>query len=187
MYLNCHSYYSLRYGTMSIDTLLDKAQENGIKALALTDINNTTGVVDFVKECKERNIKPIVGVEFRNDNNLLYICLAKNREGFREIAEFLSRCNFEKSLFPDEAPIFNNVYVIYPYGIVINRKLRDNEFIGIYPSSLRKLDVINHNSSKQKRVALFPVSFENFSTSEVIGDSNQKAVVLIPYPQQEPF
>ena len=65
MYLNCHSYYSLRYGTLSIDQLLDQAESIGISALVLTDINTSMGIPEFVKKAKERNIRPIAGIEFR--------------------------------------------------------------------------------------------------------------------------
>lgn len=39
MYLNCHSYYSLRYGTMSVEELVQKAKTAGAETIALTDIN----------------------------------------------------------------------------------------------------------------------------------------------------
>ena len=42
MYLNCHSYYSLRYGTIPVEELVAQAAEMGIEAMALTDINVTT-------------------------------------------------------------------------------------------------------------------------------------------------
>ena len=59
MYLNCHSYYSLRYGTLPIDKLVEMAVAKGIDTLALTDINNSMGVVDFVKACNKNGIKPL--------------------------------------------------------------------------------------------------------------------------------
>lgn len=39
MYLNVHSQYSLRFGTMSIDKLIDEALARGINQMVLTDIN----------------------------------------------------------------------------------------------------------------------------------------------------
>ena len=69
MYLNCHSYYSLRYGTMSVEKLVAEAKRNGIPSLALTDINNTMGTIDFIRECRLNNIKPVAGIEFRDDEN----------------------------------------------------------------------------------------------------------------------
>ena len=41
MFINNHSYFSLRYGTVAPESILKMAQKKGIKTLALTDINNT--------------------------------------------------------------------------------------------------------------------------------------------------
>ena len=59
MYLNVHSYYSLRYGTLSIEKLIEIAKQDNIRELALTEINNSTGMMDFVKTCRENDIKPL--------------------------------------------------------------------------------------------------------------------------------
>jgi DNA polymerase-3 subunit alpha len=42
MYLNCHTYYSFKYGTFGPEELLQEAKAKGIPTLALTDINNTS-------------------------------------------------------------------------------------------------------------------------------------------------
>jgi DNA polymerase-3 subunit alpha/error-prone DNA polymerase len=42
MYLNCHSFHSLRYGTIPLDDLIEKAVRSGVTAMALTDINTVT-------------------------------------------------------------------------------------------------------------------------------------------------
>ncbi|MFN6946225.1 MAG: PHP domain-containing protein, partial [Cytophagaceae bacterium] len=47
MYLNCHSWFSLRYGTFSPEELVAEALDKGAEALALTDINNTSATFDF--------------------------------------------------------------------------------------------------------------------------------------------
>ena len=54
MFLNNHSYFSLRYGTLSIEKLTEQAVELKIPALALTDINNSSGIPDFVKLAGEK-------------------------------------------------------------------------------------------------------------------------------------
>ena len=82
MYLNCHSYHSLRYGTIPIEELVACAQKLEVSVLALTDINTITGVYDFIKACRAVGIKPCVGMEFREDGRLLFIALAKNKKGF---------------------------------------------------------------------------------------------------------
>ncbi len=82
MYLNCHSYYSLRYGTMPVEKLVAEAKKNDIRAMAMTDINNCMGMMDFIRECRLAIIKPIAGIEFRDEQNrLLYIAIARNNRG----------------------------------------------------------------------------------------------------------
>ena len=57
--------------------------------------------MDFISECGLNDIRPIAGMEFRDENNrLLYIAIARNNEGFREINEFLTRHNLEKTPLP---------------------------------------------------------------------------------------
>ena len=90
MIVNCHSYYSLRYGTLSIKDLVKLANECGISTLVLTDINNTSAALDFVRYAKSNGIKPIIGVEFRKAGELLYTALAKNNEAYYRINKYLS-------------------------------------------------------------------------------------------------
>ncbi|MGQ9620236.1 MAG: DNA polymerase III subunit alpha [Bacteroidales bacterium] len=131
MFLNCHSYYSLRYGTMSVEQLVQRAVEYGAEAIALTDINNTTGIFEFVRQCREKNIKPLAGIEFRNGNNMLYIGIARNNEGFRELNEFLTFHNINGTPIEFPAPSFRNVYIIYSFSRIPDRKLYENEYIGV--------------------------------------------------------
>ncbi len=112
MYLNCHSYYSLRYGTMSVEQLVKKAEETGIDSIVLTDINNSTAVPEFAGECKKNNIRPVAGIEFRKDNELLYTGIARNNKGLQELNEFLSQHNFEKTPLPFPAPDFSEAEIL---------------------------------------------------------------------------
>ena len=94
MYLNCHSYHSLRYGTIPLEDLIAQAVELNISAMALTDINTVTGIYEFIKECKNVNIKPLVGIEFRDNNKLKYIGLATHFKGVGEMNRFRTKHNF---------------------------------------------------------------------------------------------
>ena len=116
MYLNCHSYYSLHYGTLSIGELLDLAILNGIEMIAVTDINTTMGIPEFVKEAVGKGIKPIAGCEFQNKDELLYIGLAKNREGLKELNDLQTEHNLQEKVYPADAPEFKQVFVVYPFG-----------------------------------------------------------------------
>ncbi len=161
MYLNCHSYYSLRYGTLPIDKLVEMAAINGIDALSLTDINNSMGVADFVKACNKSGIKPVAGIEFRDGNELLYIGVARNNEGFKELNEFLSNHNINKLPLPREAPVFSHCYVIFPFGAKSPVQLRDNEYTGIRSTEINKLISSEYRHCQHQLVALCPVTFDS--------------------------
>jgi len=139
MYLNCHSYYSLRYGTMTVESLCEQAAAAGISRMALTDINNSTGIPDFVRECNSHGITPAAGIEFRIENKLLYIGVARNNQGFRELNEFLSKYNSSGETLPFPAPSFSNVYIMYPLANILKLTLKENEYIGIRPSESSKI------------------------------------------------
>lgn len=139
MYLNVHSYNSLCYGTMPIADLVAKAAASGYCVLPLTDINTTMGVMDFVFECKKLNVRPVAGCEFRNGNELLYVALAKDDRGYAELNAFLTQHNISKLPYPEQAPQWEHVFVIYPFGKRNPNLLRGNEFLGVRLSQLTKL------------------------------------------------
>jgi len=132
MLLNNHSYYSLRYGTFSVEELVRSAQSKGWKRMALTEINNSTSMTDFVKACNKADIIPAAGIEFRRNHQLLYIGLARNREGFHQLNQFLSSYNIAKKKLPERAPQLSDVFFIYPFARLQSLlPLRQNEYIGL--------------------------------------------------------
>ncbi len=140
MYLNTHSCYSLRYGLMKPKELLALSQKYGYSSLALTDINNTSGCLNFVRMAPSYGIKPIVGIDFRNGIKQLYVGIAKNNKGFEELNQFLSTyLTQEKTPLPEEAPRFKNAFVIYPVNSLPDRPLRDDEYTGVRMSDLNRI------------------------------------------------
>lgn len=63
MFIKCKTYFSFHYGTFSKRELVEKAMEQGVVALALTNINSTADVLAFVKICRKLKVKPVVGAE----------------------------------------------------------------------------------------------------------------------------
>lgn len=158
MYLNCHSFHSLRYGTIPLVDLISQAVTCGVKAMALTDINTVTGIYDFIKGCGAEGIKPLVGIEFRAENAMRYIGLAKNADGLAEMNRFLTSYNFSGEILPVLAPEFDSVFIIYTLENA-PETLRDNEFIGICPEEVSKLFSLELKSKISKMVVLQPVTF----------------------------
>lgn len=158
MYLNCHSFHSLRYGTIPLNDLISQAVVCGVKAMALTDINTVTGIYDFIKACDAVGIKPLVGIEFHSEKKFRYIGLAKNAMGLAEMNRFLTAHNFSCEPLPKQAPQFNEVFIVYTLENAPSL-LSENEFIGIRPEELSKLFAAEMKSKIEKMVVLQPVTF----------------------------
>ena len=110
-HLHVHTQYSLLDGAASIPLLYQKAINNQMPALAISDHGNMFGVFEFVAEAyknKDANgklkVKPIVGCEFyltenrhqktftkeQRDKRMHQILLAKNEEGYRNLIKLTS-------------------------------------------------------------------------------------------------
>ena len=134
MYINTHTYYSLRYGSISPEALLQLAKKNGVQRFALTDINNTSACLEVVRLAKKYDIKPILGVDFRNGVQQEFVILAKNNNGFLNINNYLSGLLHESTFkIPVQAPFLDDTFVIYPFGKQIRFELQKHEFLGISP------------------------------------------------------
>lgn len=63
VHLHVHSEYSLLDGLGRTDHLAKEAARLGQPALALTDHGVMHGAIEFFRNCKKQNVKPIIGVE----------------------------------------------------------------------------------------------------------------------------
>ncbi len=111
VHLHCHSHYSLLDGASKIRALVKRAQALGMPALAVTDHGNLHGAVEFLREAKADDFKPIIGMEayvapFRRtertpgghsgkEHNFHLTLLAKNGEGFRNLLRLSSMAFLE--------------------------------------------------------------------------------------------
>ena len=167
MYINCKTYYSFRHGTFSTEELVLTAVEKGVSSLALTNINSTCDLWEFVRLCNQHHIKPVAGVEVRNEDTFLYLLLARNAEGLQFIHDFLSKHLIEKKPFPafTQNPSFfknpSDGFVVYPLHSKPLTDLADNERIGIRAWDLNQLINIDWKAHKNKLVLLQPVTFQN--------------------------
>ena len=64
VHLHVHSDYSLLDSCCKLDSLIARAKELNMPALALTDHGNMFGVLNFEHICHANGINPIVGCEF---------------------------------------------------------------------------------------------------------------------------
>lgn len=189
MFLNCHSYYSLRYGTMATKELLEKAKSHEVSSLCLTDINNTSACLDFIRLSEKFDIKPIVGVDFRNGAQQQFVLLARNNKGFQNINTYLSEFLHEsKPMIPKKARYMSDVFAIYPFQKNFAFDLEDHEFLGISLEDIRKLPLSKWSHKLDKLVLLHTVSFQNkkgFNTHRLLrAIDNNTLLSKLPISEQ---
>lgn len=63
VHLHVHSQYSLLDGQASIDALIEKAQNDGMRALALTDHGSMFGIKEFYNKIKKKNSKYLATIK----------------------------------------------------------------------------------------------------------------------------
>ncbi|MDZ4714411.1 MAG: DNA polymerase III subunit alpha [Cytophagales bacterium] len=208
MFLNCHTAFSFKYGTMPVLTLFNEARRCGVHKLVMTEINNVASYIEMLRLCKENAPLPgstmtaygqegyaldiALGIEFRKEHELLYILLARNNEGFEKINRFLSHHNLTAKPFPPQAPEIDNAFVIYPFGKVTPEILRDNEFIGVQLQHLSTFALYSpFKTFPHKFLILHPVTFAHkidFNTHRLLRaiDKNTLLSKLPPHEQAHP-
>lgn len=160
MLLNCHSYYSLRFGTIPLAQLVNKAKELQITTLALTDIHTFYGVYDFIRLCQEASIKPLIGAEFRVDQRVQYIVIVTSTHGFTAVNQYISHHNKTKQPFAKKAPNLVDTFVIYPMDNC-PPTLADHEYIGVRMNQRNLLYQEQWKKLVHKMVVLHPVTIQH--------------------------
>lgn len=104
IHLHVHSQYSVLQATPDVKSLVEKAVENEMSAVALTDLGNMFGAFKFVGAAMKAGIKPIVGCEFfvaeerqklqftkdNPDKRFQQVLIAKNKKGYQNLTKLSS-------------------------------------------------------------------------------------------------
>ncbi len=96
VHLHLHTEFSLSDSTVRISRLIEKAVEEKVPALAITDLSNLYGVVKFYKRCEAAGIKPLVGAEVWIENphdsasQDKFVLFAQNNEGYIQLCRLLT-------------------------------------------------------------------------------------------------
>jgi DNA-directed DNA polymerase III PolC len=87
--LRCRSYYTFLDSTLSPTALVKLAKQNGMSAVALTDLGNLHGAVEFAQAAKQDGLKPIFGAELSVAGHplLLYV---ESARGYHNLNRLLS-------------------------------------------------------------------------------------------------
>ena len=96
IHLRVHSEYSIVDGLLRIPSLVGRATELQMPAIALTDFTNMFALVKFYRAAIAKGIKPIIGAdvlinEAGEQDRFRIIILCMNNEGYRNLTELLTR------------------------------------------------------------------------------------------------
>ncbi len=98
VHLHVHTEYSLLDGLSNIKKLMKHVKENGMDAVAVTDHGAMYGAIEFFKEGKKQEVKPIIGLEGyvtksmeeKVKDNYHITLLAKSYEGYKNLMKLTS-------------------------------------------------------------------------------------------------
>ncbi|MSO21070.1 MAG: DNA polymerase III subunit alpha [Acidobacteria bacterium] len=101
VHLHLHTDYSLLDGANQISKLMDRAAEQGMKAMAMTDHGNMFGAVEFHKAAKAKGLNPIIGCEAyisqqgrhtrsESDHYNHLVLLCANQNGYQNLVKLVS-------------------------------------------------------------------------------------------------
>lgn len=106
VHLHIHSQYSLLEATCQAEDLAKKAAQYNMPALALTDLGNMFGAIEFYFAAREAGVKPIIGLEVylapfgrkvrgesidgRKEPNRRLVLLAQNHQGYQNLCQISS-------------------------------------------------------------------------------------------------
>lgn len=110
--LNIKTDNYLLHSMIKVKELIKTAKENNIDALTITD-NNMYGAMEFYKECKKENIKPIIGLEILIEEKI--ILYAKNYEGYQNLLKITTLKSKRKINIDDLSNYSESILCILPY------------------------------------------------------------------------
>ncbi|MBR4618892.1 MAG: DNA polymerase III subunit alpha [Bacilli bacterium] len=97
--LNVKSNYSLLSSLLKIDDIINYSISLNNDICVLCD-NNMYGVMEFYKKCKEKNIKPVIGLEVNVENYKVYL-YCKNYTGYKNMIKLCTIQNERKPVTSD--------------------------------------------------------------------------------------
>ncbi len=128
-HLHIHSEYSLLESSVKIKSLISMAKKYGMESLALTDTVSMHGIIEFYREAKENNIKPLIGAEVMVIKNKVIssvILIAKNINGYRNLCRIVSNANLQKRNCP--SPVDFRLIKDFSSGIITISEFGGSEF-----------------------------------------------------------
>ncbi len=108
VHLHNHTQFSLLDGLTKLPPLFDFVKGSGMEAVAITDHGTLSGAIEFYKNGKAQDIKPIIGIEtyvatrkhtdkdpVKDKQRFHLILLASNMQGYQNLMQLSTIANLE--------------------------------------------------------------------------------------------
>ena len=112
------SYYSLLSSLLSVDDIIDLNIRNGNNYAVICD-NTMYGTMEFIKKCKQKGIKPVIGLELVIEDKVI-LCYAKDYTGYLNLVKLSTKANTSKVELTDINTYKESLIFVIPYS---NREL----------------------------------------------------------------
>ena len=104
---------SLLKSLIKIQDLISFCVQKDIKVCGICD-TNLFGVIEFYNTCQKNNIKPIIGLEIKIDNKIVYL-YAENKLGYKNLLKIHTIITERKITLDEFKQYSNHILVIIPY------------------------------------------------------------------------
>lgn len=112
-YNSCHTHttYSLMDGLSQPEDIVKRCKEIGSTAVSINDHGTLAGTIEFLKECKKGDIKPIIGIEAyvskqnasiktpENREHTHLLLYAKNNQGWKTLLKINNIAQSEENFY----------------------------------------------------------------------------------------
>ncbi|MGQ9845094.1 MAG: DNA polymerase III subunit alpha [Caldisericia bacterium] len=183
VHLHLHTEYSLLDGFLRIDDLIDKIKKLNMDSVAITDHGGLYGAVTFYKKAKEKNIKPIIGVELyfsptsrfdkkgkEDRENYHILLLAKDFKGYQNLSKLVTIAHLEGFYYKPRIDL--EVLEKYHEGLILASSCVKGEI----PSYLLE----GREDEAKKRIYQFKEIFKDDFYIEVQNHNLKEEIEVLP-------
>lgn len=180
VHLHNHTEYSLLDGLSRVKKLFEFIKELGMEAIAMTDHGAMYGAIEFFKEGKKQDVKPIIGLEGyvtksleeKVKDNFHITLLAKNYEGYKNLMKLTSIAHMQGFYYK---PRFTKeILKEHKKGLIC--------FSGCPAAEIPQMLILNNYKEAKKLALWYADTFEEDFYLEIQRHKYDRVVPLIKDP-----
>src|SRR5699024_4654931 len=165
VHLHVHTEFSLLDGSIKVKDLIRRTKELGMNSIAITDHGSMFGIIEFYKEAKKQDIKPILGSEIymtlnkytdkepKDKKQYHLVLLAENNVGYKNLMKIVSEAYVNGFYYKPRAD--KDILKKYSEGIIalsaclggeVQQYLLDNNYEGEKNAAIEMRDIFGKDN-----------------------------------------